>query len=80
MIGKPINGFLSVLGSAPLQFSMLLTLLAMAWFDKIQEYSMLYHQLWVMHLLSFLVICLNNLLTPDTCVAKLAFNTFTMLF
>ena len=80
MIGKPINGFLSILGSPPLQFSMLLTLLATTHMDQIQEQSALYHQLWLMHLVSLTVICINNFLTPDTFVAKLTLNALTMLF
>ena len=83
MINKATNGFLSVLGALPVQFAMLLAFLATvsiprdAAGKKDADDSIIYHWVWIMHLVQFVTIALNHY--ESLGVAKHTVNAAVML-
>ena len=86
LINKATNGFLSVLGSLPVQFAMLLTFLGIVHipYDKYGQTDIaslqLYHMVWVMHLFLITTIILNRYFSEGLGIAKVTLTTVAMLF
>ena len=86
MISNTSNGFLSILGSLPIQFAMFLTILSSVKVPRNEEGEFdsaslkIYHLVWIMHLVTFVTLLLNHYYTDVLDVAKSTLNTCIMLF
>ena len=86
MISSTSNGFLSVLGALPIQFSMFVAFLATVTIPRVGEDEMdiesvrVYHWVWIMHLAMFATLILNHYYADKLGVARSTLNSCMMLF
>ena len=79
------NGFISLLGSMPAQFGMLLTFLTAVGIprdeegNRISDYYLLYHSVWIMHILAGFTVFLNQHYSEKLGILKGTLNTTVMM-